>query len=88
MYVLGGPADIVDYMPGDLVVFTGYLYSPDYTYTAAETRAEKNLGIVLGSAGGHYKNVLYRVYWLHNSRETEVVGAHLRLAYTRENKRP
>jgi len=88
MYILGGPEDIVEYMVGDLVIFTGHLYSPDYTYTAEHTRAEKNLGIVLSTVGGHYKNILYRVYWLNTARETEVVGSHLRLAYMRENKRP
>lgn len=88
MYILGGPAEIDDYVAGDLVIFTGYLYSPDYVYAPEDTRAEKNLGIVLGTVGGHYKNILYRVYWLQAGKETEVVGSHLRLAYVRENKQP
>ena len=88
MYILGGPEDIIEYVAGDLVIFTGYLYTPDYMYAPEHTRAEKNLGIVLGTSGGHYKHVLYRVYWLHTNRVTEVVGAHLRLAYIRENKQP
>ena len=84
MYILGGRPERIDYVPGDLVVFTGYLYTPDYIYAEQHDRALRTIGIVLGRSTGVYEGVLYRVYWLREQRESEVVGDHLRLAYVKK----
>jgi len=75
----------LSYVKGDLVVFTGYLYTPDYIYIDQYDRNQLQVGIVLGtSQDGHYENVLYRVHWLRTNRISEVVAGHLRLAYTQK----
>ncbi len=69
------------YLTGDLVIFTGYMYSPDYVYVEQHIPQKRSIGIVMGSVGGYYQDVLYRVYWLKTRRITEVVSGHLRLLY-------
>jgi len=87
-YILGGPGNLIEYVPGDLVIFTGYLYTPDYVYLEQFEANHPNVGIVLGSCSpSYYENVLYRVYWLKTGRVTEVGATHLRLAYIDENER-
>jgi|ETNvirenome_6_85_1030632.scaffolds.fasta_scaffold26082_2 hypothetical protein len=76
--------DVEDYMVGDLVIFTGYLYTPDYVYADQYDYKHPNLGIVVGRVRGYYENILYRVHWLREHRITEVVGGHIRLAYQRK----
>ena len=73
--------DVEDYIVGDLVIFTGYLYTPDYVYADQYDYKHPNLGIVVGKVRGHYEDVLYRVHWLKEQRVTEVVGGHIKLAY-------
>ena len=72
------------FVVGDLVIFTGYLYTPDYVYVDQYDARAPTTGIVIGNASGHYEQTLYRVYWLRDGRTTEVVGGHLQLAYTRK----
>ena len=82
-----GYGDLEDdnFMVGDLVAFTGYLYTPDYVYEQEQLRGKLKLGIVLGTANsGYYENLLYRVHWLNTGRVSEVVGAHLHLVYLRK----
>ena len=75
------PAPAIDeYSIGDLVIFTGYLYTPDYIHMDRYDNV-RTIGIVLGINLSHYKNVLYRVYWLKTGRIAEVVGTHLKLVY-------
>lgn len=83
-----GYGDLEDdnFMAGDLVAFTGYLYTPDYVYEQEQLRGKLKLGIVLGTVlgtvhSGYYENLLYRVHWLNTGRVSEVVGAHLHLVY-------
>ena len=78
--------DIYDnYAPGDLVIFTGYLYTPDYIYADQYDRNKIQIGVVLGTSRGvHYENVLYRIYWFKTNRISEVISAHIRLAYVRK----
>jgi hypothetical protein len=69
------------YIVGDLVIFIGYLYTPDYVYIE-QYDASPLVGIVLG--GGLYgqcDNKLYRVHWFRTGRQSEVAASHLRLAY-------
>jgi len=80
MRIYGPTSTIDEYTAGDLVIFTGYLYTPDYIYINQYEHA-RTIGIVLGHSSGYYENGLYRVYWLRTGRVTEVVGGHLKLAY-------
>lgn len=71
-----------EFISGDLVVFTGYIYTPDFVYIEDNSPREQELGIVIGnSRSGYYSDVLYRVYWLTSGHITTVVQEHLRLAY-------
>ncbi len=63
---------------GDLVVFTGNLYTPDYVYVEHHDRTKLNMGIVIDNKNGWYRDVIYQVYWFRGARVTEVVGGHLR----------
>jgi|TARA_R100001594_G_scaffold149233_1_gene206441 hypothetical protein len=73
------------FVTGDLVMFTGYLYTPDYVYADQFARDRAQLGVVLGAVThGQFEDMLYRVHWLRTNRISEVVGAHLRLAYVRK----
>ena len=72
-----------EFVKGDLVVFTGYLSSPDIVYE--ETYDDRHMfGIVLSDNASHYGNTIYRVYWLKHDRVVETVSAHMRLAYIRK----
>jgi hypothetical protein len=76
----------VDYfIPGDLVLFTGHLYTPDYVYVDQYDRQSATIGVVLDSFsyGNYEKSIMYRVYWFRDMKITENVAGHLRLAYTR-----
>ena len=75
------------YIPGDLVVFTGHLYSPDYVYAEHYNPTARTIGIVVGTSGGPIADILYRVYWLKARRITEVVSGHIKLLYA-QNKTP
>tara|TARA_Y100000994_G_scaffold8416_1_gene7076 strand:- start:504 stop:779 length:276 start_codon:yes stop_codon:yes gene_type:complete len=80
-----GELEAEHFVIGDLVTFTGYLYTPDYVYTEEELRGKMQLGIVIGTTkSGYYENILYRVHWLRTARVTEVVSAHLHLVYLRK----
>ena len=74
----------IELIIGDLVVFMGYTYTPDYVYQD-HYKHDRELGIIVGSVGGYYRNSIYRVYWLKTSSITECPVAHLRLAYTSHN---
>ena len=77
MYVTGHNAE---FRRGDLVIFTGFLYTPDFMYTDnyGDTRY---LGIVLGPAGALSYGAAYNVYWFNRGNCTYTVSSHLRLAY-------
>ncbi len=85
MYDFGfGESDADIFVIGDLVAFTGYLYTPDYVYAEDQMRGRLQLGIVVGNvSGGHYEAKLYRVHWLNSGRVSEVVRDHLHLVYLR-----
>ena len=71
-----------EFVRGDLVIFTGYDYTPDYVYVEDRSPRSGELGIVVSnSRNGYYSDVLYRVYWLGTGHITTVVSDHLRLAY-------
>tara|TARA_R110002020_G_scaffold63344_1_gene169160 strand:+ start:688 stop:945 length:258 start_codon:yes stop_codon:yes gene_type:complete len=72
---------------GDLVVFTGHLYTPDYVYVEQYDQSRCTMGIIIDNKSGWYRDVLYRVYWFRDARVTEVVGGHLRSPYY-QNKQP
>jgi len=72
------------YLIGDLVVFTGYTYSPDYAYVEQHIPASRAVGIVVSTVNGYYQDVLYRVYWLKTARITQVVSGHLKLLYAQK----
>ena len=80
MRIYDPASEIDEYSIGDLVIFTGYLYTPDYIYMDQYDNVH-TIGIMLGINLTHYKNVLYRVYWLKTGRIAEVVGTHLKLVY-------
>ena len=74
-----------EFVKGDLVMFTGYDYTPDYVYIEDRSPGSGDLGIVISnSRNGYYSDVLYRVYWLTTGHITTVVNDHLRLAYVRK----
>lgn len=70
----------VIFVKGDLVIFTGYLYTPDYVYIDQYEPA-RSMGIVIGPASDYYDGAIYRVYWFRTKRITETIGGHMRLAY-------
>ena len=73
------------YVVGDLVVFTGHIHSPDYTYVEHYDYETLRVGIVLDIVNDEYYNdSLYRVYWLKADRTTTTISSHLKLAYTRK----
>ena len=72
------PAELV---AGDLVVFTGYTYTPDYAYREHYNK-DPELGIVIRPARGNYHAGIYKIFWLKTGRSTECQVGHLRLAYT------
>jgi hypothetical protein len=72
------PGELVS---GDLVIFIGYTYTPDYVYREHYAR-EPELGLVIGVAGGYYHGGMYKVFWLKAGVATEVPAGHLCLAYT------
>jgi len=74
--------DDCEYVLGDLVRFTGYLFSPDFVYDAD---FGDELGIVVGLHMGYSPAVLYRIYWLKTGRITETVAGHIKLAYVRSD---
>ncbi len=72
-----------EYVVGDLVRFTGYLFSPDFVY---DTGFEEELGIVVGVDMISYApGVIYRIYWLKTGRVTETAAGHIKLAYVRSD---
>jgi len=75
-----------EFMTGDLVIFTGYRYTPDFIYTQADM---PYLGIVVGSTRSPAGDGMYSVYWFKTMRVTATVGGHLELAYVidPDNKR-
>ena len=74
-----------EYVVGDLVVFTGHVHSPDYTYVEHYDYKTLKVGIVLDIVNDEYYNdALYRVYWLKSARTTTTISSHLKLAYTRK----
>lgn len=74
-----------DYVKGDLVIFTGYAYAPDFVYVDDYAPMAKSIGVVIGDArNGYYSDVLYRVYWFTSGHITTVVKDHLRLAYVKK----
>ena len=79
------PIDSTDYfVAGDLVIFTGYMYTPDYVYVEQYNRDKHTLGVGLSTVDNFYEHVLYRVYWFDTARVTEVVAGHMRLAYEKK----
>ncbi len=76
-----------EYVVGDLVVFTGRLFSPDFMYIEQFT-GKKEYGIVVGPARGAYANTMYRVYWFNHGRVVDTVPGHMRLAYVLEKDMP
>jgi hypothetical protein len=72
------------YLIGDLVVFTGDTYSPDYVYVEQYIPARRAVGIVVATVNGYYQDVLYRVYWLKTGRITQVASVHIKLLYAQK----
>ena len=73
------------YVVGDLVIFTGHVHSPDYTYVEHYDYTTLKVGIILDVVNDEYYNdALYRVYWLKIARATTTIASHLKLAYTRK----
>jgi len=54
---------------GDLVLFTGYEYSP----------FPQEMGIVVGKTSGKYHHVIYKVYWFKEHTISDSVANHLEL---------
>jgi hypothetical protein len=76
-----------EYVAGDLVVFTGHLFTPDFMY-AEQFTGRLDYGIVMGHARGAYSEYIYRVYWFSHARIIETVPGHMRLAYVNEKDTP
>tara|TARA_Y100000593_G_C4309820_1_gene337807 strand:- start:1257 stop:1520 length:264 start_codon:yes stop_codon:yes gene_type:complete len=77
-----GLTKVEDYVIGDLVVYTGYLLSPDYLYVEQYDYTSLKVGIVLEAFSDEYYNdKLYRVYWLGIGKTTTTISSHLKLAY-------
>jgi hypothetical protein len=77
---------VEEYMIGDLVLFAGKLYTPDYVYVDEFDTRDPLLGIVVNKKTyGNYvpNSMMYTVYWFKKKRSTDVIGAHMRLAYAR-----
>jgi len=72
-----------EFVAGDLVIFTGYRYTPDFIYTQNET---PYLGIVVGAGGSRAHEGMYSVYWFKTRRVTSTVASHLELAYVIDPK--
>jgi hypothetical protein len=75
--------DVNEFVVGDLVKFTGRLYSPDFVYIE-QFDDKDEYGIVVGLGSGAYANILYRVYWFNHGRVVETVAGHMQLAYVVE----
>jgi len=65
---------------GDLVVFNGKLFTPDYTYVDQTIESYATVGIVVSAyAHGNYiDSCIYRVYWFKSGRSTQTISGHLR----------
>lgn len=70
--------DKFEFVTGDLVIFTGYRYTPDFIYTQNEM---PYLGIVVGAGRSAAGEGMYSVYWFKTRRVTSTVAGHLELAY-------
>ncbi len=66
-----------DFVVGDLVKFVGY----DTGFAEIDRHSESpaRLGIVLDI--NKYYDILYRVYWLRDGLQTDVVASNIRLLY-------
>lgn len=78
-----GDDNEIQLVPGDLIVFTGYTYTPDYVYKEHYNN-EPEYGIVVRSRTGFYEGSLYDIFWLKTGRITQCPLGHIKLAYTRE----
>jgi hypothetical protein len=66
---------------GDLVVFTGHRYSPDFVYHDG-FEDDYHLGIVLGPANSlTHPYIIYYVYWFRIGRIVHTIASHMKLAY-------
>ena len=79
--------DAREYVPGDLVVFTGHMFTPDFMYVEQFT-GKLDYGVVIESKRGIYEDTLYRVYWFGHGRIIDTVPGHMRLAYVHEKDMP
>lgn len=66
-----------DFVVGDLVKFVGY----NTGYVEIDHHSEKHarVGIILDI--NKYYDVLYRVYWLKDGLQTDVIASNIRLLY-------
>jgi hypothetical protein len=67
-----------EFVIGDLVLFTGYRYTPDFVYTQNEM---PYMGIVVDVGRSPAHEYMYSVYWFKTKRITATVAGHLELAY-------
>lgn len=69
------------YSVGDLVVFNGRLFTPDYTYVDQYNESYATVGMVVRvyAYGNYIDSCTYRVYWFKARRCTQVIGGHLRM---------
>jgi len=73
-------AEIRRFNKGDLVVFTGHRYSPDFVYHDG-FEDDYHLGIVLGPVGGlTHPYIIYHVYWFRVGRIVHTIASHMKLA--------
>ena len=75
-----------EFVPGDLVIFTGNLYSPDFVYVE-QFDDKPEYGVIIGP-GSAYSNVMYKVYWFNHGRIIDTVAGHMQLAYIAEKDAP
>jgi len=69
-----------------LVIHVGHVPAPDIVY-AEHFTYNLSMGIVMGRAGGHGRDKVYKVYWLRDERVSSIGSDQLQLAYVR-NKAP
>ena len=68
----------LDFKTGDLVTFTGYKYSRDYTYV---TRRDELFGIILNTVPGYLSNIMYEIYWFKRNKVETVVVDNIKLVH-------
>jgi len=65
---------------GDLVVFNGKLFTPDYTYVDQTIESYATVGIVVSvyAHGNYIDSHIYQVHWFKSGRTTQTISGHLR----------